>query len=239
MSNVEEKTTLKKLKTKFIIAGVILLVIVAIAGGIFLKGYFAAKANYETKIEELEQQIVKLEDEAARYIVEEKVVSVTILEKEIKAIGELATQQYSYTDAGSFTDSRHFKNLNIPLTKKHFVLRWDGVIKAGIDIQKVIVEVNDKDKLITIKMPEAKILSHELDANSFETLKEDNNIFNPITIDDVRNFDAKSKSLMEERAIESGLLDKAYENAKLVITSLVYTEVVEAQGYSIEFEKIK
>lgn len=161
------------------------------------------------------------------------------MEKEIKAIGELATQEYVYTNAGSFTDSKQLKNFKIPFTEKSFIVKWDGKIKAGIDVQKVVIEVDDKAKIITVQMPQAKILSHELDEGRFEVLREDDNIFNPIEIEDVKKFDAKSKETMEQRAIDNSILDKAYENAKNVIIALVYTEIVEAQGYTIEFKMIK
>jgi len=46
-----------------------------------------------------------------------------------------------------------------------------------------------------------------------------------------------SKS-MEQRAIENGILDKAYENAKEIIEKLVNNDVVQEQGYTIIFEVI-
>lgn len=239
MSEIEKNTGFKRLKRKFIIVMVVLLVIFGVVGGIFLKGYFDAKSKYQAEIDDLKKQVEELSEPIVSYEIADTTVSVAVIENEIKAIGELATQEYTYTDAGSFTDSKQLKNFNIPLTKKSFILKWDGTIKAGVDITKVAIDVNDKDKVITIKMPNAKVLSHELDENSFETLKESDNIFNPIKIEDIRNFDSKSKELMEKRAIDSGILDKAYESAKNVIVALVYTEVVEAQGYTIEFEMIK
>ena len=41
---------------------------------------------------------------------------------------------------------------------------------------------------------------------------------------------------MEQRAIENGLLDKAYENAKAIIYKLIDTGVVEELGYTITFK---
>ena len=239
MSENEKNTNLTKLKRKFIIALIIILVIIGVIGGIFLKGYFSARDNYLAEIEDLKAQIEELSEPIVTYEIADTIVSVSVVEKEIKAIGELATQEYTYTNAGSFTDSKQLKNFKIPFTEKSFIVKWDGTIKAGIDVQKVAIVVDDKAKVITVKMPKAEILSHELDEESFEVLKEADNIFNPIEIEDVKKFDAKSKETMEQRAIDNGVLDKAYENAKNVITALVYTEVVEAQGYTMNFEMIK
>lgn len=239
MSENEKNTNLTKLKRKFIILLIIILVIIGVIGGIFLKGYFSAKSKYETEIDDLKKQVEELSEPIVTYEIVDTTVSVSVVEKEIKAIGELATQEYTYTNAGSFTDSKQLKNFKIPFTEKSFIVKWDGTIKAGIDVQKVVIEVDDKAKIITVQMPQAKILSHELDESSFEVLREDDNIFNPIEIEDVKKFDAKSKETMEQRAIDNSILDKAYENAKNVIIALVYTEVVEAQGYTIEFKMIK
>ena len=44
---------------------------------------------------------------------------------------------------------------------------------------------------------------------------------------------------MEKRAIENGLLDKAFENAKAIIYKLIDTDLVQELGYDITFEVIE
>lgn len=88
-------------------------------------------------------------------------------------------------------------------------------------------------------MPNATILSHEIDNNSIETLDEKDGLFNPVKVEDVREFDAISKDAMEQRAIENGILDKAFDSAKEIIRTLVNNDVVQEQGYTIKFEAIK
>ena len=117
--------------------------------------------------------------------------------------------------------------------------KWDGSIKAGVDITKVTAEANDTTKEILIHIPEAKILSHEIQEESIETLDEKNGLFNQIKVEDIREFDAISKDAMEQRAIDNGILDKAFENAKEIIYQLVHTELVEELEYTITFEVIE
>ena len=88
-------------------------------------------------------------------------------------------------------------------------------------------------------MPNAEILSHEIDSESIETLDEKDGLFNEIKIEDVREFDAVSKEAMEQRAVENGILDKAYNNAEIIIHRLINTELVKELGYSIIFKKIE
>ena len=101
------------------------------------------------------------------------------------------------------------------------------------------MEGKDAEKEIVVHIPKAEILSHEIDEDSIETLDEKNGLFNPIKIEDIREFDAISKEAMEQRAIENGLLDKAFENAKAIIYRLIDTEIVEELEYTIVFEVIE
>lgn len=88
-------------------------------------------------------------------------------------------------------------------------------------------------------IPKAQILSHEINDESIETLDEKNGLFNKIKVEDVREFDAISKEAMEQRAIENGILDKAFENAKEIIEKLINTDVVREQEYTITFQEIE
>ena len=85
-------------------------------------------------------------------------------------------------------------------------------------------------------MPNAEILSHEIDNNSIETLDEKDGLFNPVKVEDVRQFDTVSKDAMEDRAIENGILDKALKNAEDIIEKLVNNDVAQEQEYTIKFE---
>ena len=167
-------------------------------------------------------------------------IDIRVINAEIQDIGELATIEYLYTDAGKFEDPAELFGKEIPFsfTTKSFIVKWDGTIKAGVDISKVTAEVNKEKKEIVVHIPEAEILSHEIEDDSIETLDEKDGLFNKIKVEDIREFDINSKAAMEQRAIENGLLDKAFENAKSIIYKLLDTDMVEELEYSITFETI-
>ena len=108
-----------------------------------------------------------------------------------------------------------------------------------VDISKVAAEVNKGKKEIIVHIPKAEILSHEIEDDSIETLDEKDGLFNKIKVEDIREFDTNSKAAMEQRAIENGLLDKAFENAKAIIYKLLDTDIVEELEYTITFETIE
>ena len=168
-----------------------------------------------------------------------------MISSKIQNIGELVTIEYLYTDAGKFEKNAELfdKKINWGVTTKTFLAKWDGAIKAGVDISQILVEVDNDKKEIVISIPYAKITSHEIHRESFEVLDEKAGLFNPIKVEDVNELEMVTQDEMEERAIENGLLDKAFENAKATIESLVdsvvNSEREEEQKYKIMFKTIE
>lgn len=233
--NVEYKLMkLERKKRKFITVGIIATIALIVVLAIFVKGYSAAKNT----IAELEAEVERLSDPVAIYEEASREVDIRVINAEIQDIGELATIEYLYTDAGKFEDPKQLFGKNIPFTTKSFIAKWDGCIKAGVVISQVTAELNKDDKEIIVHIPKAEILSHEIDENSIETLDQKDGLFNSVKVEDVREFDAISKEAMEERAIENGILDKAFENAKEIIGKLINNDVVQELDYTITFEVI-
>lgn len=234
---------LLKYKRKLIKYGIIAVVVLAMVLVVFFKGYSNAAKKTEQKyadiIAELEAEVQKLSDPVAVTTVASKEVNINVINAEIRDIGELATIEYLYTDAGKFEDAAKIWGKNVPFTTKSFIAKWDGTIKAGVDISKVTAEENKATKEIIVWIPKAEILSHEIDSNSVETLDQKDGLFNKVTVDNVREFDAVSKDTMEKRAIENGILDKAFENAKEIISKLINTDVVKELEYKIIFKTIE
>ena len=56
---------------------------------------------------------------------------------------------------------------------------------------------------VTVRLPEAEILSHEMDEGSVEIFDEKASIFNPFTVEDFAAFQAEQKDAMEQKALES------------------------------------
>lgn len=237
--NENKENFVKKYKYALIRLTVIVLVIMGVVGGLFFKGYTSAKEKYEEYIKELEEKVEELSDPVAVYTNASTEVDIQLISSKIQSIGELATIEYLYTDAGKFEDPKQLFGKNIPFTTKSFIAKWDGIIKAGVDIGKVTVDVNNLEKEIMIHIPKAQIISHEIDSNSIETLDQKNGLFNPLKVEDVREFDKVSKDAMEKRAVENGILDKAVENAKEIIESFVNNDVVKEQQYEIIFNVIE
>ncbi|MCH4238827.1 MAG: DUF4230 domain-containing protein [Oscillospiraceae bacterium] len=146
-------------------------------------------------------------------------VTSTVVKERILHINELSTVKYMYTNVGKFSKANDFYGYEIPFTTKSFLITYDGTIKAGVDMSRAQVQVNDH--AITLTLPAAKVLSHEIDEKSIEVYNETKNIFNPISVKDYTDFAANEKIKMEQKATSEGLLKEAAQKAKSNLTELL------------------
>ena len=156
-----------------------------------------------------------------------------LLASRLRSVQELVTISYYYTNMGRFENQVDFYGWKVPFTTKSFIVSYDGVIKAGVDLDRLQVTVGDEE--ITVTLPESRIISHEIPEDSLEVFDESDNLFNHITIEDYTAFTRDQKSAMEQRAVDGGLLDRADQEARTAVNSLLgimpgledYTLVVE------------
>ena len=138
-------------------------------------------------------------------------IDTVVLQNQLSEIRELATVTYAYTNMAQFESSNDFYGVKIPFTTKSFILTYDGTVKAGVDLDGA--EVSVSGTTVTITLPEAEILSHEIDEDSMEVFDEKTSIFNPFTVEDFTSFQSDQKAAMEEKALSRGLLAEARAKA--------------------------
>lgn len=131
-------------------------------------------------------------------------------------IGELATQAAYCTELNIIDDSRDLYGVRIPFTQSKYIASYDIVIKAGFDFKDIEWKV--KGTSIEVELPEAKILSSEIDFDSFKIYHDDESIFTPITMTENNEALKKLKQTAEEDAISNGLLKNASTNAETILT---------------------
>ncbi len=145
--------------------------------------------------------------------------SVSVIEGELSEIAELASAEYYYTNMAKYENYTEFYGVKIPFTTTRFIIAYDGVIKAGIKMGNVKVQTSDRQIIITL--PEAEILSHEIDYDSLAITDETYSIFNHLEITDYNQFYADQSKVVEEKALSRGLLEKAIENARMILTNFL------------------
>ena len=150
---------------------------------------------------------------------------VVITDEKLEQIQELSTAKYTYTETQTYDNWRELpiKHIKVPFTRKTIELKCVGEIKVYYDLKKC--KVNETSGRVTVILPKSSI-SHYIESVE---IKQKNNIFNPIDLDDQRLMGDDLKVIMENRAIEKGMLDEAKESAKKTIYSLVKEMLDEGQ----------
>lgn len=138
----------------------------------------------------------------------------------ITHIQELALVKHNYTGVIGYKDYMKFLNINIPLTDKYFLLKYNGYLKAGVDFSRIKVTV-ENDSSVHVSIPKPTIFDTVIDEKSVEVYNESENAFNPIKISDYNEALIREKDVMINDAINQGILADATEQAKLVLTTML------------------
>lgn len=154
----------------------------------------------------------------------------------LKNIGELATQAGYFRQVRLYKNSAQLWGMNVLLTQKKAIFSYDGIIKAGIDFEAIEINKDKNSKTIRVKLPEAKILSVEIDEKSFKIYDEANNIFNPLTLTDMNTSLVEMKEEAKTDAIHNGLLENTRTNTEVLIKAFL-SGAYDMQEYTIVFEE--
>lgn len=145
----------------------------------------------------------------------ETVIETKTLKSELVKISELATYQKEYRET-------IVKEKDGLFTQRYFAT-YDGVIKAGINMENADVTVKEPEEkgektVVDVTLPDAEILTHTDD--NWEVVYEDG--YQDKEIGDERNEIIKGrKNKVEKQFIKEGGLDKASEKAKEVIADFI------------------
>ena len=142
-------------------------------------------------------------------------ISAVEIQAALTAIGEFATAEYTYSGQAYEEKSRKLLGISIPLTEHSFSVAYDGVIKFGFPVDDIGVEISGN--MIILTLPEPVVLDNYI---SNYKAKEDNNLFNPISSNEVAD------KLEEVKALE---LEK--KNVKLILAEVLGR----FEGYSVTF----
>lgn len=158
------------------------------------------------------------------------------LKEQISSIGELATLKYIYTNA-----SRKEGNLTwlwgwtLPFSDSSLLVTYDGMIKAGIDLKDITFAVNESSHVITVSMPKSRILDNNIPQETINVLEVKDGLFNPVTFADYNQFISEEKKVMENRAIDLGVLTDADKEAKATVEAFLKA-IPGMDGYTLTFK---
>ena len=138
----------------------------------------------------------------------------------ITHIQELALIKQKYTGVIAYKDSKKILNINVPLTDKYFLLKYNGYLKAGVDFSRIKINTLT-DSLVHVSIPKPQIFDTVIDEGSIQIYNESENAFNPIKISDYNEALTREKSIMINDAIKQGIFKDATNQAKMVLTAML------------------
>lgn len=161
-----------------------------------------------------------------------------LLDFGFRDVGFLVTQEwYGKMLEVSSKDRKLFDTISIPFTESKIIFSMDIEVLAGINFEKIeykIIEENKKKKII-INLPHSVIyIKYPVDG-TFESYLESESWFTNINSKDQQKLRDNITQEGEKKAIESGILNKADENAKRIITNMIKANK-STKDYEIEFK---
>lgn len=147
----------------------------------------------------------------------------------IEKVAELSTSKYSYSNIVTITKDKSFKNIKIPFTEKSFIIKYNGIVKGGVNLKDITVTNNTKDS-ITININKWGIIEHYIDEENIYVYDVKNALFNKVEVNEVIKELSNSKKEYEKKVTDEGFLDEVKvsikKNLESNLKSLGYKEVV-------------
>lgn len=141
-------------------------------------------------------------------------VTSTTIGASLGDIAELSVEEYVFSDVGKFDqEGLEVLGVRVPFTGRNFLVTYDGRVTAGIK-DASLIDVHLADNAIEISLPNVKVLESHIDADSVKVYDQTMNPINQLRVEDVTGFIADREADAREKAIASGLLDRAGQHAE-------------------------
>ena len=150
-------------------------------------------------------------------------ISIDYLTGKLKDVGELVTQEVTYTSRVQIEKG------SIPfITKKGFTMEYNATLKAGVKMDDL--NITKKDEKFIISVPHAEFLeTPHVDPNSIKFIDEKKAVLNWNNKDDVSEAIAKAEKDVDENPTinTTDLLDRADDNFEKIVHNLLDDSVGE------------
>ncbi len=157
-------------------------------------------------------------------------VTDTMVREKLQEIGQLVTYSFEYDDIREIKDSWKLFGWNVFGTTHTIRLKYNGIIKVGYEVSEIQVSVDNENKIINVKLPEPKVTDNYIDMDNI-SYAEQNNIFNPISGEEITSGLDTIKAEELEKAENAGIYELAKGNAKKLISGLL----AGFDGYNVKF----
>lgn len=157
-----------------------------------------------------------------------------LLREHMVEMSELTTLKYEYSNVIVSRTDKSFSFFDLPDFKYAEAIRlieYSGYLKAGTDLSKMELSIDEASKNALVTIPEAQILDNVVETEQMTVEDVKGTIFSDyptqIIIDEINTH----KKQLEEEKISQGFLEEANEKAKSFFTS-----VLDSHGYKADIK---
>lgn len=161
---------------------------------------------------------------------ESQLTDTTVMRK-LEGIGEFASYQYTFSNIREIRSTKQIFGVNIPGTTHIIRLSYEGVIKVGYQVSEIRINVDNEQHVISVTLPEIQVLDNYIDTDKL-SYSEQNNVFNPISGNEITEELDSIKAAELEQAISEGIYEKGEGHAKELITGLL----AEFTGFTVVYK---
>lgn len=146
---------------------------------------------------------------------------------------ELVGISQDYCIVDKYPDVETFFDLfDLPWTANSVWYRYAGTLKAGVNMDTA--EMWPDGTVVHVTLDQPYIISNTPNMDISGVLEENNNILNPIHVEDVDEIHRECIRISEENAVEGGLLEEARIQAESDITALFKSTL--GDEYNVVFD---
>lgn len=151
---------------------------------------------------------------------EEKGVDMEPQVSQMKAICELAVMDCYYHNVAKFTE-KDAEGALFWKKDKRFWVEYSGIVKLGVDVSQVVIEVTGTD--IAITLPEAKVLGCKVDSSSLneDSFIIDKNSAKVSAEDEIAAYEMAQSKLEETASKDKTLLANAQQRAQALLEDYI------------------
>ena len=134
----------------------------------------------------------------------------------IEAASDLVTSKVTLKGVAEFSDGGWWF-----FNKGDFVLVYTSEVKAGIDVKKVDLTVDDGQKIVYIYVPKAEILSVKILPESIKYYNESFALLNFDKKEDANRAQKMAEEVAEKDALGAGVLEAANTQSEILIRGIL------------------
>ena len=177
----------------------------------------------------------------ALFSMREGEVTSTTIGASLGDIAQLSVEEYVFSDVGKFDqEGLEVLGVRVPFTGRNFLVTYDGRVTAGIK-DASLIDVQLADGEVDVQLPEVEVLESHIDADSVKVYDQTMNPINQLRVEDVTGFIADREADAREKAIASGLLDRAGQHAEELVRAHVAALVAgtEYEDYEVRVSQVR